>query len=55
MSISRRPGVAHFADSIKIVIMLIKPTYKDSLKSEELEVMYQNATFVCTSWHNKSC
>ena len=30
--ISRRPGVANFVDIIKITIMLVKKTYKGSIK-----------------------
>ena len=50
--ILRRPGVAIFADIIKIVTMFIKTILKDSRKVkklEELEIMYLNGIYVCIS------
>ena len=46
--ILRRPGVAIFADIIKIVTMFIKTIFKDS-RLKELEIMFQNAIYICIS------
>ena len=42
--ISRRAGVANFADIRKIAVMLVKETYKDSNKVKIIRKMYQNVT-----------
>ena len=42
-----RAGVANFAGIIKIVIVFIKTTFKDSKKLKELEIVYQNAIYIC--------
>ena len=39
--------VVIFADIIKIVTMFIKTISKDSKKLKHLEIMYQNAIYVC--------
>ena len=44
-----RPGVAIFADIIKIVTMFIKTTLKNQEKFEELEIMYLNGIYICIS------
>ena len=49
----RRPGVAAFAGIIKIVTIFIKTTFKDSRK--ELEIICQNAIYICISQYNKIC
>ena len=41
--------VAIFAGIIKIVTMFIKTIIKDTKKLEELEIMYQNAIYICIS------
>ena len=38
--ILKRPRVAIFAGTIKIVTMFIKTIFKDSKKLKELEIMY---------------
>ena len=35
----RMPRTANFADSIKIVIILVKITFKDSKKLKKLDIM----------------
>ena len=45
----RRPGVAIFADIIKIVTVFIKTIIKDSIKLKQLEIMYQNPIYICIS------
>ena len=44
--ILRRPGIAIFADIIKIVIMFSKTIFENSRKLKELEIMYQNAIYM---------
>ena len=51
----RRPGVVNFAGIIKIVIMFIKPIFKDQRKVKKIEIMYQNAIYICISWYSKIC
>ena len=46
----RRPGVAIFAAIIKILYRFIKKSLKTHEKLKELEIMYQNAIFICISW-----
>ena len=41
--ILRKPRPPIFADIVKIVTMFIKIIFKDSKKSKELEIMYQNS------------
>ena len=50
-----RPGVAVFADIIKIITRFIKKYLKTLEKLKELEIMYQNAVYICISWYNKIC
>ena len=47
--ILRRPGVAIFADMIKIITMFIKTIIKDREKLKELEIMYKNLIYICIS------
>ena len=47
--ILRRPEVAIFADIIKIVTRFIKKYLKTQEKLKELEIMYQNAIYICIS------
>ena len=42
-----RAGVTNFAGIIKILIVFIKTTFKDSKKLKELEIVYQNAIYIC--------
>ena len=53
--ILRRPRVAIFADIIKIVTMFIKTIFEDSKKLKELEIMDQNAIYICISWYSNIC
>ena len=45
--VSRRPGVANFADIINILTMFIKKIFEDSKKKIYIEIMYQNAIYGC--------
>ena len=45
-----RPSLAIFADIIKIVTIFIKTIFEDSKNFKELEIMYQNETYICISW-----
>ena len=45
----KSPRVAIFADIIKIVAMFIKTIFKDSKIVKELEIMYQDAIYICIS------
>ena len=45
----RRPRVANFTDIIKMITIFIKTVFKDSKKLKELEIMYQNAIYICIS------
>ena len=47
------PGEAYFADIIKIVTMFIKKNLEDWKKLKELEIMYQNAIYICILWYGK--
>ena len=49
--ILRRPGLAIFAEIIKI----LKKCLKTQEKLKELEIIYQNAIYICISWYNKIC
>ena len=51
----KKPRVANFPEIIKISTMVIKTISKDSEKLKELEIMYKNAIYMCTSSYNKSC
>ena len=51
----RRPGVVNFAGIIKIVTMFIKAIFKDQRKVKKIEIMYQNAIYICISWYSKIC
>ena len=55
MFILWRPRVASFADIIKFVTMFVRKIFKDSKKLKELEVMYQDAIYICISWYSKIC
>ena len=43
------PRVVNFADSIKIATMIIKKTLTTQKKLKELEIMSQNAIYICVS------
>ena len=45
----RRPRGASFVDIIKIVTMFIKKSLKSQKKLQELEIMYQDAIYICIS------
>ena len=46
--ILRRPRVAIFADTIKIIARFIKKEYlKTREKLKELEIIYQNGIYIC--------
>ena len=45
----RRPRVAIFAEIIKIGTIFTKAIFRDSKKSKELEIMYQNPIYICIS------
>ena len=47
--ILRRPGVAIVADISKIVTIFIKKYLKTQEKLEELEIISQNAIYICIS------
>ena len=47
--ILRRPRLAIFAEIIKIITMFIKKCFKTQKKLKELEIMYQNTTYICIS------
>ena len=47
--IFRRPGIANFADIIKIITRFIKKSLKTQEKLKELEIMYQNAIYAFIS------
>ena len=47
-----RPRVVISADVIKVVTMFIKKTLKTQKKLKELEIMYQNLTYICVSWYS---
>ena len=53
--ILRRPRVANLADIIKIAFMFIIAIFKDSKTLKESEIMYYNASYICSFWYNKSC
>ena len=54
-NILRRPGVAVFADIIKVITMFIKKSLKTQEKLKELEIMYRNAIYICISWYKRIC
>ena len=41
----KRPGIAIFADFIKIVTFFIKQSLKTQEKLKELKILYQNAIY----------
>ena len=47
--ILRRSRVNIFDDIIKTVTIFIKTNFKDSKKLKELEIMNQNAIYICIS------
>ena len=49
ISILRKARVAIFTDIIKIKTMFTKTIFKDLKKIKDLEIMYQNAVFMCIS------
>ena len=44
-----RDRVTIFADIIKILTIFIKTIFKDSRKVKQLEIMDQNAIYICIS------
>ena len=48
-----RPRVAIFAYTVKIVTMFVKKIFIDSKKFKKLEILYQNAVYICISWYSK--
>ena len=50
--ILRKPGVAIFADIIKIVTMFIENFIKDLEQLKALETIYQNSIYICISYRN---
>ena len=55
ISILRKARVAIFADIMKIKTMFTKTIFKDLKKIKDLEIMDQNAVFMCISWYSKFC
>ena len=53
--ILKRPVVAIFADIIKVLTRFTKKSPKTQEKFKELEIMYQNAIYICISWYKKIC
>ena len=49
----RRPGVASFAEIIKIIARFIKIIFKDSREVKRMQIMCQNPIYICISWYNK--
>ena len=49
------PRVAISADIIKIVTGLLKQSLNTQDKLKEIEIMYQNAIYISTSWYSKIC
>ena len=49
ISILRKARVAIFTDIIKIKTMFTKTIFKDLKKIKDLEIMDQNAVFMCIS------
>ena len=47
--LSREARVAIFDDIMIVLTMFIKTIFKDSRKLKELEIMYQNAIYMCIS------
>ena len=43
------PGIPIFADIIKITIRFLKESLKTQENLKELEIMYQNAIYICIS------
>ena len=39
-----------FTDIIQIVTMFIKTIFKTQKRLKELEIMYQNGSYICISW-----
>ena len=46
---------ANFADIIKIATIFIRKNFKECLNLKEIEIMHENAIFICISYSNKSC
>ena len=53
--ILRRPGVAIFADIIKIIARFTKKIFKDSRKAKRIRNYVLKSIYICISWHNKIC
>ena len=48
-----QPGVANFAKIIKIIIMLIKTTFKEFIKAKGIRKNVLKCNFICISRYNK--
>ena len=53
--ILRKPGVAIFADIIKIVPFLLKQSLNTQEELKESETLFRNAIYTCISWYSKIC
>ena len=51
----KKAFLAIFAAIIKIVDMFLKTFLKTQKQLKELEVIHQNAIYICISWHSKIC
>ena len=51
----KRSEVVSFADIIKIAIILVKPTFKDSIILKRIKKMYLNITFIFCSFYSQNC
>ena len=52
----KKPGVSIFTDIINAVTMFIKTIFTvqyNQYKLRELEIMHQNAIYICTFWYIK--
>ena len=52
--IFRRPSLANFADIIKIAIMFIKTTFKDSKKGKRIRNYSLKCSLYLYFWYNKN-
>ena len=44
----------HFCSHHQIITMFIKKSLKTQENLKELEIMYQNAIYICFSWYNNN-
>ena len=52
--ILRIPGIAIFADITKIITIFIETFLKTQKELKELDIIYQNAIYICIFFYNKS-